>query len=124
MTRITSTVLIMLLLFNGTVTIMEGSGLSQDLGVTLAPGVSDSLDEITNDLRDGFRPDAGPGETLFSLYAAALGTGRLVVSGAYAAPAMFLNLGFPLWFVAPVFVPMYVVGTLEIVYMATGRDMV
>jgi hypothetical protein len=56
------------------------------------------------------------------MFAAALGIGRLIVSGAYAAPSMFLNLGFPLWFVAPVFTPMYLIGTLDLVYMATGRS--
>lgn len=124
MTRVTSTILVMLLLFNGTVTIMEGSGLSDDIGVQLAPGISDSLDSIVDDLRDGFKPQAGPGDTLFSLFAAGLGVGRLVVNGAYAAPSMFINLGFPPWFIVPTFVPLYVIGTLELVYIATGRDMV
>lgn len=124
MTRITSTILIMLLLFNASVTIMEGSGMSDDLGVDLAPGIGETLDSIVADLKGGFSPDAGPGETLFSLFAAGLGVVELVIKGTYAAPSMFLNLGFPAWFVGPVFIPCYVIGTLELVYVGTGRDMV
>jgi len=124
MTRVTSTVLVMLLLFNASAVIMEGSGLSDDLGVDLAPGISATLDDTINELRNGFSADAGPGETLFSLFAAGIGVVKILLQGVYAAPTMFLNLGFPTWFVGPVFVPMYLIGTLELVYVATGRDMV
>jgi uncharacterized protein (DUF983 family) len=42
----------------------------------------------------------------------------------FAAPVMFMNLGFPEWFVLPVFAPMYLISTLELIYAATGRNLV
>lgn len=122
MTRITSTVLIMMLLLNGTVGIMSASGLSGDLGVDLAPGVNDAMDSVVENARDGFTATEGLGGTLFSLFAAAMGTFNVLIEGVFAAPQMFMNLGFPGWFVIPVFAPMYVVATLELIFIATGRD--
>lgn len=122
MTRITSTILVMLILLNGTVTIMQGSGLSDDIGVNLAPGVDETLQDTIDEARNGFSADGGFGETLFSLFAAGLGVMELIVQTTYAAPSMFMNLGFPVWFVIPVFAPMYVLGLLELTFMATGRD--
>jgi len=122
MTRITTTVLIMLLLLNGTVTIMAGSGLSEDLGVDLAPGITDSMNNAIESLKNGFSPSAGVGETLFTLFIAGLQIMGIVVDAITAVPTMFLNLGFPSWIVLPLFVPMYAVSTFELVYMATGRD--
>lgn len=124
MTRVTSTILVILILMNGTVTVMEGSGLASDLGVELAPGVSETMNDIVETAKEGFEVGAGLGETLFSLFAAGLGVMRLVFETTFAAPQMFLNLGFPQWFVVPVFAPVYVIGLLELVYAATGRDLV
>lgn len=124
MTRVTSTILVVLILMNSSVTIMEGSGLASDLGVELAPGVKDTMDDIVENAKQGFSVSGGLGETLFSLFAAGLGVMRLVVETTFVAPQMFLNLGFPSWFVVPVFAPAYVIGLLELVYAATGRDLV
>lgn len=124
MTRITTTILIVMVLLNGTVTVMEGSGLSEDIGVTLAPGVSESIDDVIKNAKDGFTASEGLGDTLFSLFAAAGGTFRVLISGVFSLPAMFLNLGFPSWMVLPIFAPMYIVSTLEIIFAFTGRDMI
>lgn len=121
MTRVTTTILAFMLLMNASVTIMEGSGLTDDLGVTLAPGVDQAMEKVTNNMKDGFSPTGGLGETLFSLFAAGLGVFEVAVNGLYAFPQMFMNLGFPHWFVIPVFAPAYLISTLELVYMATGR---
>lgn len=124
MTRITTSVLVMLILLNGSVSVISASGLQDDLGVELAPGVSESVDDTISELRKGFSPSAGAGQTLFTLFIAALGVLEIVLNGITAAPQMFINLGFPSWVVLPLFAPMYAISTLEMVYAATGRDLV
>jgi hypothetical protein len=124
MTRVTTTVLVVLLLMNGTVTVMEASGFNDDVGVSLAPGISESMDSAVNNLREGFSPSAGLGDTLFTMFIAALDVANIVVNAITATPQMFLNLGFPSWVVFPLFTPMYAISTLELVYVATGRDMI
>lgn len=124
MTRITTTVFVVLLLMNGTVSVMAASGMSEDLGVQLAPGISDSMESAIDSLRNGFSPSAGIGETLFTLFIAGLQILNIIIDAITATPIMFLNLGFPSWLVLPLFVPMYAISTLELVYVATGRDMV
>lgn len=124
MTRITSTVLIFLLLLNGTIGIMSASGLSEDIGIDLAPGVDDAMDSVISNARDGFTASEGLGDTLFSLFAAAMSTFNVLIQGVFAAPQMFINVGFPSWIVVPFFVPMYVVATLELVYAASGRSLI
>lgn len=122
MTRITTTIVVFMILLNGSVTIMSASGLSEDLGVSLAPGVESSMDKLVSDMKKGFSPNAGLGETLFTLFVGALRLFRVIVEGLYAAPSMFLNLGFPSWLVIPLFAPLYMLSTLELVYVATGRN--
>jgi hypothetical protein len=124
MTRITTTVFVMLILMNGTVTVMEASGMNEDLGVELAPGISDSMESAMDKLREGFSPSAGIGETLFTLFVAALQLMNVVVNAITATPQMFLNFGFPAWIVTPIFAPMYAISVFELIYTATGRDLV
>lgn len=124
MTRITSTVLIIIVLLNGSVSIMQASGLSDDLGVTLAPGIEENMDEVIQNAKDGFSASEGLGDTLFSLFSAAMSTFNLLIEGVFAAPAMMINIGFPSWIVVPIFAPMYIVSTLELIYVASGRQTV
>jgi len=124
MTRITSTVLIVLLLLNGSATAMAASGMNEDLGVELAPGISDAMNQAVDELREGFSPSAGAGETLFSMFSAGLQVLRIMITAVGAAPTLFLNVGFPPWIVLPLFAPIYVISTLELVYVGTGRDLV
>jgi len=122
MTRITTTVFVLIVLMNGTVTVMAGSGFNEDVGVELAPGISESMDNAIQELRDGFKPSAGLGETLFTTLVAGYQVLNIVVNAITATPRMFLNLGFPDYIVYPLFAPMYAISTLELIYMATGRD--
>lgn len=124
MTRITTTLFVLLILMNGTVTVMEASGMNEDLGVKLAPGVSDSMSDAMESIRQGFSPSAGLGETLFTLFIAALQIMETVVTAITATPRMFLNFGFPAWIVTPLFAPMYAISVFELIYTATGRDLV
>lgn len=124
MTRITTTVLVMLLLMNGTVTVMSSSGMNEDLGVKLAPGISEAMDSAIEELRKGFSPSAGVGDTLFALFIAGLQVMNIIINSITAAPTMFQNLGFPAWIVMPLFIPMYAISTLELIYAATGRDLI
>lgn len=123
MTRITSTILIFLVLTNGAVTVMTGSGLSDDLGVELAPGVDKAVDEVIENAKEGFAPNNGLGDTLFAMFAAAMGTFKVLIQGVFSMPQMFINLGFPDWIVYPFFAPMYIIATLEMIYAATGRGL-
>lgn len=124
MTRITSTVLIFVILLNGGVTVVEGSGLAEDWGVTLSPGVNDAMESVISEMKQGFSPDISVVESLISMVTAGLNLFRVVIEGVIAAPTMFLNFGVPGWFVGPLFAPMYVVSTLELLYIATQRAMV
>lgn len=124
MTRITSTILVFMLLINGGVTIMESSGLNEDLGVELAPGVSEAMDDVTDRMQEGFQPNIGVVESLINLFLAGLGIFQVVIEGVFAAPSMFMNLGFPDYIVSALFAPAYLISTLEMVFIATGRDLV
>lgn len=122
MSRIISSVLVFLILMNGTVTIMTASGLNEDLGVTLAPGIDDSMDQLIDRMKDAFDPNAGLGQTLFSLFMSAVSVGEIMLQGLTAAPQAFLSLGFPMWIIAPLYAPLYLLSTLYLVYLATGRQ--
>lgn len=123
MTRITSTILVVVILMNSTVAIMAGSGFSEDVGVTLAPGISDEIEDINQNLRTAFSPaETGAGETLFALFLGAANTFQLVIKGAFAAQTVFINLGFPSWLVYPLIAPLYAIAGLELIYLATGRN--
>lgn len=124
MSRIISSVLVFLILMNGTVTMMTASGLNEDLGVTLAPGIDDSMDNLIESMKDAFDPDAGLGQTLFSLFISAVTVGEIMIKGLAAAPQAFLSMGFPSWIIFPLFAPMYMLSTLYLVYLATGRQSV
>lgn len=128
MTRITSTILVMMILLNGTTTVMEASGLSEDLGVTLAPGVSDAMDNVITEMKKGFSPNVNIIESFISLALAGLRLFQVVVEGLYAAPTMFINLlgggSFVEAAVTVLFAPAYLISTLELLFIATGRDTV
>lgn len=124
MTRITTTVFIFLILMNGSVSVMAASGLQDDLGVSLAPGISEAMDNAVSELKNGFAPSAGVADTLFTLFIAAVQVLNVVINAITAAPVMFVNLGFPGWIVYPITVPIYVISTFELIYVATGRDLV
>lgn len=124
MARITTTILVVMLLMNGTVTIMAGSGLSEDIGVELAPGISDKMSEVVTEMKRGFSPNVNVVESFVSLAVAGVRLFQVVIEGTYAAPAAFLNLGFPAWFVVPVAAPLYLIATLEALFIALGRQSV
>jgi len=124
MTRITTTIFVFMVLMNGTVGVMSASGMNEDLGVTLAPGVSEATNNAVESLQNGFSPSAGLGQTLFTMFIAGLQILNIIVSAVTAVPTLFINLGFPPWIVFPVTVPLYVISTLELVFVATGRDLV
>jgi len=128
MTRITSTVLVVLILMNGTATIMSASGLSQDTGVQIAPGVTDTMDKVIVKMKEGFNPNVNVIQSFISMAVAGMRLFQVVITGVYAAPTAMANLlgGGELvnTIVTVLFAPMYLIATLELVFMATGRDMV
>lgn len=128
MTRVTTTLLIVLVLANGTVGIMSASGLSDDLGVSLSTGTQaaadDAVDRSKEEEGGGFSTGQGGGETLFGLFVSGVGLIKDLVTGVFAFPTLLINLGFPSWIVVPLTTPLYIIAVLEILYVATGRDMV
>lgn len=121
MTRITTTILILLVLANGSATIMSTSGLSEDLGVELNPGIDEEMDKVVDEMKKGFSPSTTIVESLLSMLVA---FGRLflvLIEGMFAAPTMLINLGFPDYIVTVFFAPAYIVSTLELGSMMIGR---
>lgn len=121
MARITTTLVVVLVLANASVTVMETSGLTDDLGVTMAPGISDKADKIVNQMQDGFSPDSGVVSSLVSLIGSLISLFLLLIEATYAIPTMFINLGFPSAIVTAFFGPIYILATLELAYVALGR---
>ena len=124
MTRITSTILVVLILLNGSVTVMEASGLSDDIGVELAPGISDRMESLTETMREGFQPGTGVVESLLSVIIAAGQLFTIVIQATYVVPTAMINIGFPSWLVTAFFAPAYLLSTLELVFLLGGRDMI
>lgn len=124
MTRVTSTILVIMILLNGSITVYEGSGLSDDVGVVVAPGVNAAMNDVVDYMKKGFNPNTNIAESVINLMLAGLSVFRVVVEGLHAAPSMFINLGFPDWVVYPFMAPLYLISTLEMVYVVTGRNMV
>jgi hypothetical protein len=122
MTRVTTTILIVLVLMNGTVGIMASSGLNEDLGVSLAPGVSDSMDEAVSTAQSGFSADASIIESTITLILSGVRLFQALIASVFAGPQMFMNLGFPAWIVLPITAPLYIIAALEFIFLATGRD--
>lgn len=118
----------MVILMNGSATIMGVSGLSDDLGVEMETGVSDSVDQTVNDLKDAFDPNVSSVQSLISLALAAFRTFNIVISGIFAAPTMLINIFGGSQLVTTVitvlFAPMYVISTLELIAVSLGNETV
>jgi hypothetical protein len=121
MARITTSIMIFLILANASVTVMAGSGLTEDLGVTVAPGISDTADNVVSEMQNGFAPSTSVIESFISLAISGGQLFKLIVQSTYAVPVMFLNLGFPSWTIA-FFAPAYLIGTVELVLLVLGRS--
>ncbi|MDR9431757.1 MAG: hypothetical protein RI568_13805 [Natronomonas sp.] len=124
MTRITTTVLVMVILMNSGATIMDVSGLNDDLGVEMETGVSDAVDETVEEMKTAFDPNIGSVESLISLSLAAIGVFEIVIEGVFSAPTMMINIlgGGEVveTVVLGLFAPMYAISTLELVSIAIG----
>lgn len=128
MTRITSTVLAMMLLLNGAATVMEVSGLSDDIGIEMETGVDREMDKFVNDMKNGFSPNINIVESVISLTLAAVRVFFILVNAVYVAPELMINIlgggGLVETFVYVLMGPMYMISTLELLFMATGSDAV
>lgn len=128
MARITTTLLVLVILMNGAATIMDVSGLSEDLGVEMETGVSDRVDSTTNEIKDAFDPNVGSLESLASLALAAIGVFQIVIEGIFAAPTMMINILGGSQTVETVvtvlFAPMYAISTLEMISISLGTETV
>lgn len=124
MTRITTTVLVMVILMNSGATIMDVSGLNDDLGVEMETGVSDAVDETVEEMKTAFDPNIGSVESLISLSLAAIGVFEIVIEGVFSAPTMMINIlgGGEVveTVVLGLFAPMYAISTLELISVAVG----
>lgn len=124
MTRITTTLVVVLLLLNGTVTVVEGSGLAEDAGVELAPGISERMESVTDRMQEGFSPNIGVIQSFIALGGAALGFFQVLVEGMFALPTALKNMGLPAFIVDPLFIPLYLISSLEAIYVILGRELV
>lgn len=125
MARITTTLVILLILGNSAATIMAVSGLNDDLGVQLAPGISERADTIVTEMQGGFQPGTTVVESLLSL---AISVGNLfliLVEGVFALPTMLINLGgggeVVTVTVTALAAPAYVIATIEMALLVLGR---
>lgn len=123
MARITTTIFIFTLLLNSVAGVMAASGFSEDIGVSIAPGVGESMDQATEAL-DGFDPSVSIIESFVSLAVAAGRLFQAVITGAFALPSALINMGIPAWAVTAFAAPLYVISTLEIVAIMVGRETV
>jgi len=118
----------MVILMNGAATMMDVSGLSDDLNVEMETGVSDSVDQTVENLRNAFNPNISGVESLISLSLAALGVFQTVIEGVLAAPTMLINIFGGSQVVETVivalFAPMYVISTLELIAISLGNETV
>lgn len=126
MTRITSTILAIMLLMNGTATIMEASGFSEDIGIVIETGVDKQMEKLVHDMKQGFSPNVNIIQSFISLALAAVRVFLILVNAVYTAPPLMINLlgGGSLvnLVVTTVSLPIYLISTLEILYMATQRS--
>lgn len=122
MARITTAILLIVVLLNGATGIMAASGLSEDTGINIASGVESKINDITDSIQDSFNPSTDIVDSLILLFLALKDTFILVVEGAFAAPTLIINLGFPPWLVLPLFAPMYIIASLEVASVVTGRQ--
>lgn len=120
MARATTTILVIVVLMNGAAGIMVESGVSGDLGVQMNPGGQDEVDNANETAQENFEPGGGL-STLINLFVSVGQTFATIISSIFVAPLMFMNLGFPSWIVVPIFAPMYIIATLEIVSIVSGR---
>jgi len=99
---------------------MIGMGVDDTLGINTQIGGDSATSSIANeDVPSG----GGLGSTLFGLFVSGFYFVDALIQGVFAAPSMFVNLGFPGWFVYPIFTPMYIIAALELLFVATGRDL-
>lgn len=128
MTRITSTILAVMLLMNGGAAVMEVSGLSEDIGINIETGIDQQMDQFVDDMKKGFNPNVNIIESFISLALAGLRVFFILVEALYAAPTLMMNLlggsATVNAIVAMVMAPLYMISTLEMLYMASGRSAV
>lgn len=115
-------ILVFNLFLNGAATVVDASGLAEDLGVNPTTGASRSLQQAA-EAGQQISSSSGIAESLFSLVVAAIQTTTALVQASYAAPQMFNNLGFPVWATTFIFAPIYLFGALALVHVATGRGL-
>jgi hypothetical protein len=121
MARITTTLVAVLILSNSAITVMSATGLDDDIGVELAPGVSDRADSIVSEMKSGFQPGTSIVRSIVSLAISVGNLFLLLVEGTYALPSMLINLGFPDKVVLAFFAPAYMISTLEMALLVLGR---
>jgi len=128
MAKISTVLVIMLILLNGAPAIMQASGYTEDVGVTLNTGVGDSVDNLVDNIRGTFDPSTGVIESFVSLAASTIDALTLMGKTVFAGPTAMINLlggGQLVTVVVTVmFAPMYLLVTLELMARVVGRRMV
>lgn len=119
--RISTKLVIFLLLLDGAAFGMVASGVAADWGVHPQPGGDEQI-EKTNQSASQLEAGGGLASTLFTMYTTLADTLNTIYKLAFLGPDMLNNLGVP-WFITDMFkgVITVIVG-LDIYYALTGRD--
>lgn len=120
--------MLLFLAMSGSVTMMEQSGLNQDLGLQYenpSQEIKEDLNMTQSDIEksgaEETEAEGGFGDTLFQLFISAARTFLGFTDLVFGVPAFLTQNGIPSWIVWPLFIPMALITTLKIIQMATGR---
>lgn len=119
--RISTKLVIFLMLMNAAAGMMVASGVAEDLNIQPNPGGDTRVNE-TKQNASQVKAGGGLGSTLFTMYSTVADTLDSIYTLAFYGPEMLENLGVP-GFLTDMFngVLTVIVGA-DIVYALTGRD--
>lgn len=118
--RPTTVILIVVIFTNAGAGAFVASGAAADWGVQPNPG-GDQAVEQANSTASNLDASGGFGSTLFGLFVSVGGWFNELSNAIFAAPTMAANLGVPAWLNTFIFAPLYILATIDIAYILTGR---
>ena len=120
--RISTNIVLFLVLMNATSGFLVATGVANDLGIAPLAGGSEQVESVNGAAKD-VSPGGGAGGTLFGLFVSAAGTIKdILVMATVGGPLILANAGLPAALVGLLFAPMYVIVGADLLYAYTGRD--
>ena len=122
--RISTQIVVYLILMNATAGVLAASGVAADLGIGAQPGGGEQVGFVNDKASpDNINPGGGAGGTLFGLFTSVGATLKQVfVMATVGGPMMLSNLGVPVWLVTFIFAPVYLIAGADLLYVYSGRD--